>query len=194
MSDQPTEPSEFMSLDEYLAGTGSDDRLTDDQLRELVQFAAPDLCGRLADELLDARGEIAALRTDLEAKRSDFDAALHRLSQARARIAELEPQQPYRAVWSDELPPGGMVCNICRQPVETEPCAEHAPPGYVVGWQESDGRVYIALDEAEATFGEPDRYACADLGDARMFLAEIAPEDPDTTFHVYELREVSTGG
>jgi hypothetical protein len=35
--------------------------------------------------------------------------------------------RPYKPVWSDETPPGGLVCNICGQPVESEPCAEHAP-------------------------------------------------------------------
>lgn len=35
--------------------------------------------------------------------------------------------QPYSEVWSDETPPGGMVCSICGQPVESEPCPDHAP-------------------------------------------------------------------
>ncbi|MFI7527518.1 hypothetical protein [Nocardia salmonicida] len=69
--------------------------------------------------------------------------------------------------------------------------AQREPSGYVVGWQESDGRVTIALDESEPTPGGPDRFAYADLGDAHMFLAELSPEDPDTAFHIYGLHEVT---
>lgn len=31
------------------------------------------------------------------------------------------------AVWDDRLPPGGWVCAICRNPVESEPCPDHYP-------------------------------------------------------------------
>jgi len=66
------------------------------------------------------------------------------------------------------------------------------PAGYFVGWQESDGRVSIALDESEPIFGGgPDRIAYRTLGEAHEFLAEVAPEDPDTQFVVYALREVT---
>lgn len=70
--------------------------------------------------------------------------------------------------------------------------ARGAQAGYVVGWQELDGRVSIALDESDIPPGlaGPDRRAYADLGDALAFLAEITPEEPDTTFHVYALREL----
>lgn len=44
-------------------------------------------------ELADARAEIAALRNDLEAKTSDFDAALRHLGETRARAGELEAAQ-----------------------------------------------------------------------------------------------------
>jgi hypothetical protein len=30
-------------------------------------------------------------------------------------------------VWDDTLPPGGYVCAECGQPVESEPCPDHAP-------------------------------------------------------------------
>ena len=33
----------------------------------------------------------------------------------------------YREVWSDAVAPGGFVCSICGMPVESEPCADHAP-------------------------------------------------------------------
>lgn len=66
------------------------------------------------------------------------------------------------------------------------------PAGYFVGWQESDGRVSIALDESEPSFGGgPDRIAYRTLGEAHEFLTEVAPEDPDTQFVVYALREVT---
>lgn len=50
----------------------------------------------------------------------------------RARVTELEAAQPYREVWSDEFPPGGMVCSACGVPVESEPCGKHSPLGYVI--------------------------------------------------------------
>jgi hypothetical protein len=37
------------------------------------------------------------------------------------------PLVPYRPVWDASLPPGGYVCSICGDPVESEPCPEHAP-------------------------------------------------------------------
>src|SRR5690606_34958123 len=103
----------------------------------------------------------------------------------RARIAELEAQQPYREVWSDEVAPGGRVCSICGQPVESEPCPKHAPDGYVVGWK-YDGQLHIAYDEAEPSY--------ATAGEARVVAAECCCEDPATEFRVYELREVSDRG
>lgn len=39
----------------------------------------------------------------------------------------------YREVWSTEVPPGGMVCGTCGQPVESEPCPEHAPAALAEG-------------------------------------------------------------
>ena len=33
--------------------------------------------------------------------------------------------------WDDELPPGGEVCAVCEQPVESEPCPEHNPRALV---------------------------------------------------------------
>jgi len=63
--------------------------------------------------------------------------------------------------------------------------------GYVVGWQESDGRVSIALDESEPNpGGGPDRFTYRDPREARQFLAEVAPEDPETRFAVYALHEL----
>ncbi|MEU3011086.1 hypothetical protein [Nocardia asteroides] len=69
--------------------------------------------------------------------------------------------------------------------------AQREPSGYVVGWMESDDRVNITLDESEPPLGGPDTIAYPDLSEARAFLAEIAPEDPDTAFRVYALREVA---
>jgi hypothetical protein len=39
----------------------------------------------------------------------------------------IAPLVPYRSVWDAELPPGGLVCSICGEPVESEPCTDHAP-------------------------------------------------------------------
>lgn len=41
--------------------------------------------------------------------------------------------EPYREVWDSSLPPGGYVCAACGEPVESEPCPEHAPTGYAGG-------------------------------------------------------------
>lgn len=30
-------------------------------------------------------------------------------------------------IWDDSLAPGGWVCAICRNPVESEPCPDHYP-------------------------------------------------------------------
>lgn len=48
---------------------------------------------------------------------------------SRALGSRRQAQQPpaYRPVWDSGLPPGGLVCNLCGQPVESEPCPEHAP-------------------------------------------------------------------
>lgn len=43
------------------------------------------------------------------------------------------PLVPYREVWDSSFPPGGRVCNICGQPVESEPCPDHAPTFFQVG-------------------------------------------------------------
>lgn len=91
---------------------------------------------------------------------NEAKAASTALSDARTRITELEAAQP-------------------------------APAGYVVGW-EDDGRVEIALDESDCPdiLLGPDRHAYTEIAGAYAFLAELTPEDPDTTFRVYELREV----
>lgn len=45
-----------------------------------------------------------------------------------ARVTEaVTPLVRYRPVWDAALPPGGYVCNICGDPVESEPCPQHAP-------------------------------------------------------------------
>jgi hypothetical protein len=45
-----------------------------------------------------------------------------------ARVVDaVAPLVAYRPVWDSSLPPGGYVCNICGDPVESEPCREHAP-------------------------------------------------------------------
>ncbi|MFD4258213.1 hypothetical protein ACFWR9_11430 [Streptomyces sp. NPDC058534] len=37
-------------------------------------------------------------------------------------------RRPYREVWDPTLPPGGYVCSTCGEPVESEPCPDHAHP------------------------------------------------------------------
>jgi len=75
---------------------------------------------------------------------------------------------------------------------KTERAAQQPPAGYLVGWEEGDGRVNIALDEADLPLEGADTLAYTNIGEAWAFLAEIAPEDPSTQFRVYELREVQS--
>lgn len=80
--------------------------------------------------LLKPVEQIQHLHASVAAQMSRAD-TLNRLArQHRARVTELEAAlaaAPYHEVWSSELPPGGLVCSICGQPVESEPCPEHAP-------------------------------------------------------------------
>lgn len=74
--------------------------------------------------------------------------------------------QPYREVWSDEVPPGGMVCSICGGPVESEPCPQHAPAERLTGWAAAytyngylsrvvnRGEVYLSREVAEQEAAE----------------------------------------
>lgn len=50
------------------------------------------------------------------------------------RVTEaVRPLVPYRPVWDGSLPPGSYVCSVCGQPVESEPCPEHAPDFFQPG-------------------------------------------------------------
>ncbi|WP_280499382.1 hypothetical protein [Nocardia cyriacigeorgica] len=67
--------------------------LTDERLHQLATddiVCVQDWVRSMAGELLAARAEIGALRNDLDAKSSDFEAACRHLGEARARITELE--------------------------------------------------------------------------------------------------------
>ncbi|NEW42750.1 hypothetical protein GV794_02085 [Nocardia cyriacigeorgica] len=77
--------------------------------------------------------------------------------------------------------------------LESEPsaAARRPPAGYVVGWPEGDGRVNIALDEADLPLEGADTLAYTSVGEAYAFLAECGPGDPDIVFRVYELRQVA---
>ncbi|WP_280447837.1 hypothetical protein [Nocardia cyriacigeorgica] len=168
--------------------------LTDEQLRRIAAGALcyPDVPGYMAAELLAARTEIAALRNDLDAKASDFDAACRHLDAARARIAELEEE---READQGRVKDARAAMNVAWARVAELEAQQPKPAGYVVGWQDGD-RVEIALDESEQPdlLPGPGRHAYTSIGEAHAFLAEIAPEDPDTQFRVYELREVTDRG
>lgn len=62
-------------------------------------------------------------------------------------VDAVAPLVPYRRVWDPALPPGGYVCNICGEPVESEPCPQHGPedteaaPGFF-----QPGRTYTRRD------------------------------------------------
>lgn len=71
--------------------------------------------------------EVQRLRAERHSTNEALSDAAEQLRVQRDRIAELEAQLPYREVWSSELAPGGFVCSVCGQPVESEPCPDHAP-------------------------------------------------------------------
>lgn len=79
--------------------------------------AAPDLLSVVSDALSTGQGPLLPL-----------PAETRRLLAARVTDA-VAPLVTYRPVWDSSLPPGGRVCSICGQPVESEPCAEHGPSG-----------------------------------------------------------------
>ncbi|WP_280420017.1 hypothetical protein [Nocardia carnea] len=85
---------------------------------------------RIAELETGARMDNEVIR-QANADRADQAKSIAYLARERdkavARVAELEAALPYREVWSDETPPGGMVCGTCGQPVESEPCPDHAP-------------------------------------------------------------------
>lgn len=101
-----------------------------------------------------------------------------------ARITELEAAQPYREVWSDEVPPGGIVCSICGIPVESEPCPQHAPAA-PIGWAlvitSERGTRYLVTHVG----GVLDRAAAE--GQAAYWRDELG----EPTARVVELREVT---
>ncbi|NEW33815.1 hypothetical protein GV791_14755 [Nocardia cyriacigeorgica] len=136
-----------------------------------------------------------------------IDRALDDRDSARARIAELEDQVATLADAEMERASLSLYARNARRTIRTlwesrrhwqnsadELEAQAEPAGYVVGWRDGD-RVELVLDESELLdlLPGPDRHAFAGLGDALGLLAEVAPEDPDTTFRVYELREVRRG-
>lgn len=105
--------------------------------------------------------------------------------EARARVAELEGAQPYREVWSDECPPGGMVCSICGVPVESEPCSKHGP-GEEISQREPIGFAVVYTSES-GQFISGD--SVLTLGYAQIKAARSRRASFDAC--VVELREVT---
>lgn len=163
------------------------------RVHQLDRATVVELQGKLSAETarvaeLEAeRGRLHTDRMKADQRTIDAEDTLYRIRRALAGHPRCE-----------EHPDGDVIsCGWKRVVASVQYAVDNAPAqrnpsGYVVGWEETEGRITIALDESEPhPGGGPDRFAYTDLGDARMFLAEIAPEDPDTTFHVYELREVT---
>lgn len=99
-----------------------------------VTHTSPDLHGLVLDALSAGQGPLLPLPAETT-----------RILAARVTDA-VTPLVPYRPVWDGSLPPGGEVCSICGQPVESEPCTEHAPaaptnaalsPLQVAEWRQS---------------------------------------------------------
>lgn len=80
--------------------------------------------------------------------------------------------QPYREVWDASLPPGGRVCSICGQPVESEPCPEHAPDFFQVDHTYRNSRWSFRVD---AVTTHPDTGARAALGWWKFARGEWTP-------------------
>jgi hypothetical protein len=100
--------------------------------------ATPDLHGRVLNALSSAQGPLLPL-----------PAHTRRLLAAAVTDA-VTPLVPYREVWDSSLPPGGRVCSICGQPVESEPCPDHAPTDGTPG---PTGRVAQLLDTIRTSRG-----------------------------------------
>ncbi|GAB2467867.1 hypothetical protein GCM10027187_40030 [Streptosporangium sandarakinum] len=45
----------------------------------------------------------------------------------------------YQAITDDERPGTGLVCNLCRSPVDAAPCPEHARYGSDADWLAATG-------------------------------------------------------
>jgi hypothetical protein len=160
------------------------------------------------DEAQSRAAELAERFAELEAERGGLrEVAEHRLEVIREMAGQI-------AADSDRVAQLGAERDAARQVMTDHRCGDQAerayrraataearvaeleaqqpkPAGYIVGWPEDDGRVNVALDEAELPLEGADTLAYTSIGEAHAFLAEIAPEDPDTQFRVYELREVS---
>lgn len=99
----------------------------------------PELLAELAAFAAEVRAEDIALIEDracdadfteeplfIEGLRSAAD-LLKNASPAAAPVPVPSAGAVYREVWDAGLPPGGLVCSVCGQPVESEPCPDHAP-------------------------------------------------------------------
>ncbi|WP_280187356.1 MULTISPECIES: hypothetical protein [Nocardia] len=164
--------------------------LTDDELREIAANGWAPQGARLATELLAARAEIGALRNDLKAKGSDFDAACRHLGQAEARIAELEEWRANAettlaedARYIHEANSGELVRRLgderdaLRARVAELEAQQGEPIGYMVAHTSHDG----ATSFGRSHYG---RRANAEAHVARLGSA----------WRVIELREVSDRG
>ncbi|OKK06446.1 hypothetical protein AMK26_10540 [Streptomyces sp. CB03234] len=117
--------------------------------------------GQLAGELDQAVSALGALPVPVAGSLAEENARL------RAQVAELEAQVPYREVWDSGLPPGGLVCSVCGQPVESEPCPQHAQQGsFLRPWSahlDAKSLDNFLIDLGRATECEPLDAAVAEI-------------------------------
>ncbi|WP_030667913.1 hypothetical protein [Streptomyces rimosus] len=110
----------------------------DEQWAEHVQCLL-----EMAEQHESAKRVAHAATEEAEGLRRAVVAALLVLARQQHRIGELEQEaarlaqerrswmcryyEESRTYWDAELPPGGVCCADCGQPVESEPCPEHHP-------------------------------------------------------------------
>lgn len=95
--------------------------LSDERIAEIRWFLANlRAIGKPVDApILDCVDDLLA---EIDRLRRRIEAVEHNAGQFQKERDALLNQR-----WSDDIPPGGYVCATCGEPVESEPCPEHAP-------------------------------------------------------------------
>ncbi|WP_304452857.1 hypothetical protein [Nocardiopsis sp. YSL2] len=178
----PAADDEVEALREQLAKVTRDRDLV---VRELGKALTSERAERLTVRQQGTAHRVAQLEKDmgrLERDRAEDQARLALLDdRVRSAEAELGP-----VVWSDEAAPGGYVCaaptpsGMCGQPIESEPCREHALAGQLAA----------VIDRVNA-LEDTDRGEKAPAGTPTR--ADVEPSDDDEYRHCGATRELPSG-
>lgn len=126
------EHGDLTEVRKLLAEHAAEDAAAREKISPAGADATSDLHGRILKAIDSTRGPALPL-----------PAHTRRLLAAAVTEA-VAPLVPYREVWDASLPPGGRVCVVCGQPVESEPCPDHAPGFFRPGRTYTDGTGYTA--------------------------------------------------